>query len=60
MGTPGGLQHLVLIVGDTVAFAAEEVVLEGVLVCGVRSRSRFELGEFMGGIGSRVEQSAEE
>ena len=50
MGTPGGLQGLVLIVCGAVVFAAEEAVLESMLVCNVRASVGFELGEFVGAV----------
>ena len=48
VGTPGGLQHLMFVMGGTIAFVAEEPVLEGMFVSDVRSGSRFELGELVG------------
>ena len=60
MGTPGRLQRSVLIVDRAVAFAAEEAVLEGVLVRDVRAGTRFEDGELVGSVGCGAKETAEE
>ena len=47
VGTPKGLQRLVLIVYPAVAFAAEEAVLKAVLVGNVGAPAGLELGELV-------------
>ena len=48
------------VVTRAVTFPAEEAVLEGVVVGDVGSRSRFELSEFVGGVGGGAKERPEE
>jgi len=50
----------VFIVCRTVALSAEVAVLEGVVVCDVRSSSRPEFAEFVGCVGGRTKKGTEE
>ena len=55
VGTPGWLQRSMFIVDRAVAFAAEEFVLEAVLICDVGMGAGSELGELVGGEGCGAE-----
>jgi len=54
VGTPRWLQRLVFVVDRAISLVAIEKVLKAVHICDVGSRSRLELGEFVGGMGGRV------
>ena len=55
MGTPGWLQHSVLVMDRIVAFEAIKVVLEAVHVCNVGAGLGLELSELVSGKGGRAE-----
>ena len=60
VGTLGRLQCSVFIVDGAVAFTAEEAVLEGMVVSGMRAGLGFELHELMSGEGCGAKQGTEE
>ena len=51
VGAPGGIQSLVLVVGWTIAFAAEEAVFKAVLMSDVGASTGFELCELVCAVG---------
>ena len=55
VGAPGRVQGLVLVMGQTIALAAEEAVFESVLIGNVRAPVGLELGELVCAVGIRAE-----